>query len=198
MILFLRKDIKMTNRYVYLTQSTDHLETNDVGFIIRELPDGMLEVEFLRTQTRHTISRNYCTDFSIDETGDRFEKKVCDRCNKLLDTETQFENNRLKKDNIMTKRPSCRSCRTVKNGVNISTAQRTIWDRTKPANGSIFKCPICKKEVIVGLTKIVLDHNHSTGTVRGWICESCNTGIGRFDDHPDILRNAIEWLEDRD
>jgi hypothetical protein len=190
--------MEVTKDYVYLPQSIHELEQNDVGFIVENLPNEMLEVEFLRTQTRHIISRNSCISFSIYETGDRYTKKVCDRCNKLLDTETQFENNRLKKGDVMTKRPSCRNCRRAKDGVGITAAQRVQWERTRPVNGSIFKCPICKKEVIVGLTKIVLDHNHSTGEVRGWICESCNTGIGRFDDHPDILRNAIAWLEDRD
>tara|TARA_B110000211_G_C14040063_1_gene536362 strand:- start:1400 stop:1552 length:153 start_codon:yes stop_codon:yes gene_type:complete len=47
----------------------------------------------------------------------------------------------------------------------------------------------------VGISKIVLDHDHSTGEVRGWLCESCNTGIGRFDDDPQIVQKAINWLK---
>ena len=58
----------------------------------------------------------------------------------------------------------------------------------------IFECPICLKISIVGITKIVLDHNHSTGEIRGYLCESCNTGIGRFKDDVNILKNGIEWL----
>ena len=60
----------------------------------------------------------------------------------------------------------------------------------------IFECPICKKRTIPGLTsKIVLDHNHSTGKVRGWICDSCNTGIGRFKDDTKLLEEAIKYLQ---
>ena len=43
--------------------------------------------------------------------------------------------------------------------------------------------------------QIVLDHNHKTGEVRGYLCESCNTGIGRFDDDVTILKRAITYLE---
>jgi len=44
------------------------------------------------------------------------------------------------------------------------------------------------------VSKIVLDHCHHTGNVRGYLCESCNTGIGRFDDDIEIIDRAINWL----
>jgi RNase P subunit RPR2 len=44
-----------------------------------------------------------------------------------------------------------------------------------------FICPICKKSSIPYVTaKLVIDHNHNTGNAREWICDSCNTGLGRF------------------
>lgn len=187
--------------YVKLKQNIDGypLKKDDVG-VIELAPDinGLTKIRFLRVNDSFVINENLYEEFAIEETGDRFDHKVCDRCYKCLPTDTHFENNRLKKDNVMTKRPSCRSCRKIKDGVSISTAERRCWETTRPEYGSLFLCPICQKNTIVGPSKIVLDHNHHTGNVRGWICESCNTGIGRFDDDPEILMHGIRWLEKHD
>lgn len=57
-------------------------------------------------------------------------------------------------------------------------------------------CPICHKVNLPDITvKVVLDHNHNTGEAREWICESCNTGIGRFRDDSEILDRAKKYLE---
>lgn len=58
----------------------------------------------------------------------------------------------------------------------------------KKQNG---KCAICKNK----LEKGVVDHNHTTGEVRGILCNSCNTAIGLAKENPEILSNMIEYIQ---
>jgi len=51
-------------------------------------------------------------------------------------------------------------------------------------------CAICGKE-----RKLVIDHDHKTGVVRGLLCNSCNIGIGLLKDDTSILAAAIDYLE---
>ena len=53
-------------------------------------------------------------------------------------------------------------------------------------------CGICGEQFDAGL---YIDHDHSTGKVRGLLCCDCNLGLGRFYDNPDFLRKAAEYLE---
>lgn len=39
-----------------------------------------------------------------------------------------------------------------------------------------------------------LDHDHKTGKFRGWLCQSCNTTLGRFGDNETGLLNALDYL----
>jgi len=179
------------HKYVRLNRDLPNLslEKDDVG-IISDL--GLFES--LRLNDFYEIDEENYDFFMIEETGDDFDRKVCDRCYKCLLTVYDFENNRIKKGGFITKRPSCRKCRIIKNGIPISAAERRKFEINKPALGTLFRCPICQKTTIVGITKVVLDHNHGNGIPRGWICESCNTGIGRFDDDVSLIENASKWI----
>ena len=42
--------------------------------------------------------------------------------------------------------------------------------------------------------KIVVDHDQETGMPRGIICDSCNTGLGRFKNGENLLEDAMEYL----
>lgn len=39
-----------------------------------------------------------------------------------------------------------------------------------------------------------VDHDHSTGRVRGILCHSCNTALGNFKDSTELLRSALDYL----
>ncbi|MBA3825574.1 MAG: endonuclease VII domain-containing protein [Ktedonobacterales bacterium] len=52
------------------------------------------------------------------------------------------------------------------------------------------RCAICRKE-----TRLVVDHNHTTGQVRNLLCTGCNTLIGLAYESRDHLLAAIAYLE---
>ena len=39
-----------------------------------------------------------------------------------------------------------------------------------------------------------IDHSHTTGEVRGLLCNDCNLVIGRANDNTDVLSSAVEYL----
>ena len=124
--------------------------------------------------------------------SDRY--KICNRCNRLLKTE-QFDKNQNGKNNRSVRRPSCIDCRKEIDGKGVTLKDKKEWEKIKPEY-EIWKCPVCNKKTIPGITsKVVLDHNHITGRPRAWICDSCNTGLGRFKDNISTMKDAIDYLE---
>lgn len=54
------------------------------------------------------------------------------------------------------------------------------------------RCAICKTQPV---RRLHIDHCHNSKRFRGLLCGRCNTGLGQFLDNPDILRAAVEYLE---
>lgn len=50
-------------------------------------------------------------------------------------------------------------------------------------------------EICMNKCKTVLDHDHSTGNFRGWLCDPCNRTLGLLRDDCTILRNMVQYLE---
>jgi hypothetical protein len=55
-------------------------------------------------------------------------------------------------------------------------------------------CQICREECTSG-KRLSVDHEHSTGVVRGLLCVRCNQGIGMFKDDIKRLQSAVLYLK---
>ena len=51
-------------------------------------------------------------------------------------------------------------------------------------------CGICGTS-----TNLVLDHDHTTGSIRGVLCGNCNSAIGMLGDSTVKVAGALAWLE---
>ena len=45
------------------------------------------------------------------------------------------------------------------------------------------------------MTKKCIDHDHKTKKIRGVLCNNCNTALGLFNDNVEVMRTAIQYLE---
>jgi hypothetical protein len=59
-------------------------------------------------------------------------------------------------------------------------------------------CAICGKSVADNGKFLAVDHNHTTGKIRGLLCRECNSAIGFMHDNPSFLRLAASYLERTD
>lgn len=183
--VFSKKDVKISNSVL--------IEKNDVGIIKSELRESS-SIFFIRVWKEVKLNKNDFEIFNVKKTGDSFPKKICNICHKLLSTK-EFAKNQNAKNNRSVRRPSCQKCRKQLEGMDATPKAKLKWLKNKPQNEP-FECPICAKRTIAGITsKVVLDHDHRSGKIRGWVCDSCNTGIGRFKDDKELIKRAIKFLK---
>jgi hypothetical protein len=59
------------------------------------------------------------------------------------------------------------------------------------------KCKICSTdETEVFKQVLYVDHNHTTGQIRGLLCHSCNAGLGHFKEKEELLEIAKQYLKE--
>ena len=181
------------NNFIFLKERYKGFEQYEIG-IVNYKEGDILNVSFVNSNVAIDVEESKAVYFNPQKTGDNFDKKICNRCNRLLAVEF-FDKNQNGKNNRSVRRPSCIWCRKTIDGKNVSNVDKKIWEKIKP-NKIIWECPVCKKRTIPGITsKVVLDHNHITGKPRAWICDSCNTGLGRFKDDIEVMEDAIQYLK---
>jgi hypothetical protein len=85
----------------------------------------------------------------------------------------------------------CRACRAnYRSSINRGKFRSVISDEAlKELKQSITQCVICGSQ-----EKLVVDHDHKTGEIRGLLCNHCNRGLGHFKDDPMLLEFAAQYL----
>lgn len=88
--------------------------------------------------------------------------------------------------------------------LNLSLSERkmdkVLYDKMMKEQDN--KCAICKqKETRMArdgksITRLCIDHDHSTGNVRALLCHDCNTALGKMKDSPELLMEAAYYLVD--
>ena len=137
--------------------------------------------------------------------------KKCYLCDETKPLETGFSKNKQRKDGYDNRCKTCRSKVETERMKNLSEAQkeayRANWRKRNHRNkynkygldensyndlakDQGFKCLICDELC----DKLVVDHDHVSGRVRGLLCTNCNVGLGHFRDSVITLSKAIDYI----
>ena len=93
---------------------------------------------------------------------------------------------------------SCKSCEnkrrktkaTYKFRFNPDITSEDYFLREAEQNN---KCAICQSTA-TDSRRLCLDHCHSTGKLRGLLCDKCNRILGQWNDNIDLFKSAITYL----
>ena len=180
--------------FVIATQPVNGVVINSVG-IVNSICEKGVQVYFVGKNEVVIAPFLSLRVIDVDKTGKGFPNKICNICHVFKPMDEFAKNQNDAKGNFTT-RPSCKDCREEIDGENLTSSERRQMNRIRPPDKTVFVCPICEKRSIVSITVTIRpDHDHGTGMGREWICDSCNTGLGRFKDDITILEAAIEYLK---
>jgi hypothetical protein len=134
--------------------------------------------------------------------------KECGKCKEILPLDS-FGKDKPRPDGLS---PYCRSCkrgmqrkyykasperyraRNYRDSYGITLEQ---YDEMLAEQGGCCANPGCNKQEPGGIGRFHVDHNHTTGEVRGLLCHGCNTSAGLCQDNPVVLQGLANYLEER-
>jgi len=100
--------------------------------------------------------------------------KFCSACNK--ETTHRIEDKK------------CSVCRSLWQRYKITASERRLMEDKQKG-----LCKICHKSP--SKRGLFIDHDHTTGIVRGLLCHNCNIAVGMVRDDPEIITAMIDYLK---
>lgn len=103
--------------------------------------------------------------------------------------------------------PDCKPCASIKNRAHYAANKDLYRDKEFRKNygislhdyNSMFAeqegcCAICGTHQCCSGRMLAVDHDHSTGQVRGLLCANCNTAIGKLKDDEETILRAADYI----
>lgn len=121
--------------------------------------------------------------------------KVCRTCKEMKITEEFPKNTSYK----LGRSSECKTCANIKAKKYRDPTKKAMWkygisEDLAKIYISITEWAICGNPQVPGKL-MCIDHCHTTGKLRGGLCDFCNKGLGQFRDNKELLQRAIQYLE---
>lgn len=129
------------------------------------------------------------SDFGLIKGKPRHNCKSCKR----IESREWYENNKDKKKQYSQSYRHIKKDQDLKKsyGISLETYNQMLVEQN-------YKCKICSVGQESLSRALCVDHCHTTGKIRGLLCDTCNRAIGLLKDNLDVLRSAITYLEGKD
>ena len=114
------------------------------------------------------------TEFGKDKRAKNGIAVYCRPCNRVKSQKQRDRNPNLNRSNHLRYR------------YNLTIQE---YDEMKAAQDG--KCACCKKED----SRLVIDHDHTTGKIRGLLCDACNLSLGLLGDDLSVISSLHTYLE---
>lgn len=73
----------------------------------------------------------------------------------------------------------------------------TLAEYERLARRQRWRCAVCERKAYPRGSRLVVDHNHATGEVRGLLCQPCNSALGLMGEKAERLVAAAKYLLER-
>jgi hypothetical protein len=149
------------------------------------------------------VNSKVCFKCKVEKPVSEFHKykerfqSYCKACSITIGTKWKKEN---RERHLFQKRKRYESSKDIdRNSKYKRKYGITLEEYNKMLENQNGLCAICNSPEKVKtddkVKLLAVDHCHTSGAVRGLLCNACNTGIGKFKEDINILESAIKYLK---
>lgn len=133
-----------------------------------------------------------CSSCEEDKDSSEFSKKT--KCSRGFSYKCKTCHNKYVKDvwyvkNAQKQKDSSAKWKQENKEQVLATAYKISLEELKTLQ-LVESCEICGK-----VAKLVIDHDHTTGKVRGMLCTNCNTTLGKAGDDLESIIKFVSYLK---